>query len=178
MMRWLRLWRRKQMGIRRALKNTHLHHVLGERIFHSHLWAIDRRSLAGGLSLGLFVAFTPTIPFQMFLCTVGALLFRVNLPLALAACWITNPVTAVPVYLAGRNLGKRLFEETPLLLFSLDLFNLEGRGRRFLEESTYLWTGCLIFGSAASLAGNLAVRLLALVFTRWRRRPPRKDSVR
>jgi len=174
MMRWFRLWRRKQGVIRRALKNTYLHRVLGERIFHSHLWAIDKRSLAGGLSLGLFVTFTPTIPFQMFLCTVGALLFRVNLPLALAACWITNPVTAVPIYLAGRRLGKQLFEETPLLLFALDHFNLEGRGRRFLEESAYLWAGCLIFGLAASLVGNIAVRLAGTLFGRLRTKPPRR----
>lgn len=168
MRRWLKPWLRKQRAMRRSLKGTHLHWILGERIFHSHLWAVDRFAVAGGLSLGLFVAFTPTIPFQMLLCTFGALLFRVNLPIALAACWITNPFTAFPIYMAGRRLGKFIFEETPILAHALGLFKSEGRGKHIIEESIYVWTGCLVFSLAASLAGSLAVRLTATIFARLR----------
>ncbi|MDT8389459.1 MAG: DUF2062 domain-containing protein [Lentisphaeria bacterium] len=149
--------------MRRSLKDTRLHWMLGERIFHSHLWAVNTSAVAGGLSLGLFVAFTPTIPFQMLLCTFGALLFRVNLPIALIACWVTNPLTAFPIYMAGRRLGKLIFDHTPVLLAALDMFRLEGRGRKIIEESTYVWTGCLVFSLTASLVGNALTRLAAVI---------------
>jgi uncharacterized protein (DUF2062 family) len=168
--RWFRLWRFHQRSVRRSLRDTYLHRLLGKRLLARHLWALDRTSLAGGLSLGLFVAFTPTIPSQTILCGLGAILFGVNLPVALAACWVTNPLTAVPIYLTARRLGQWLFEGAPLLMAILDLFGIEGRGRRFIEQSIYLWTGSLLFSLAAAAAGYATVRLLARLLEPLHRR--------
>jgi len=150
---------RRQRRMRAGLKHTRLYHVFGERVLHSELWSLNLRSLAGGLSLGLFITFTPTIPFQMFLCAIGAILFRVNVFIAMATTWLTNPVTALPVYMAARQLGIYLFAESELLASALEMFKIEeGRGKMFIEQSLYLWAGSLVFSCVAATAGNLLIR--------------------
>lgn len=153
-------WLRTQRRMRRALRNTYVYRILGERIFHNHIWKVDVNSLAGGLALGLFVAFTPTIPFQMLMCAVGAVLLRVNLPMALAACWITNPLTALPIFLSARRLGVYLLENSAVAELALGLFGMETRTGRFMEQAAYLWAGSLFLATVAALLGYLLVRLL------------------
>jgi hypothetical protein len=51
--------------MKRGMRNGRIHRLLGDRIFHPHIWSFDERSLSGGLALGLFIAFTPTLTFQM-----------------------------------------------------------------------------------------------------------------
>ncbi len=158
MTNWLRRWRHKQDRMRHALRDTYVHRLLGERIFQRQIWAFDLTSLAGGASLGFFVAFTPTIPFHMLLCAAAAIVLRVNLPIALVACWITNPFTALPVFLAARQLGRYLLENSWLTDVILDIFGFESRTGRFMENTLYLWAGSLIFAVTGAVAGNVVVR--------------------
>ena len=161
MLRWLkRRWHSKQELMQHALRDTYIYHILGERIFDHHIWGLDRNSFAGGVSLGLFVAFTPTIPFQMFLCAVGAILLRVNMPVSLAACWVTNPLTALPIYLAARRLGRYLLEYSSIKGFILDFFSFEGHTARFMEQGLYLWSGSLIFSVASAFLGYIVVHIV------------------
>lgn len=160
LIRLLKRWRRRQERTKHALRDTYVYRLLGERIFHHHVWVFDKRSLAGGLSLGLFVAFTPSIGFQMFICAIAAIPLRVNLPIALAACWITNPLTAFPIYAFAVKIGRLLLEHTQFLEFALGLFVVEGKTRQFVELGIYLWTGCLLIAIVTAVLGNVAVRLL------------------
>lgn len=165
--KWLKRWRRKLEHMRHTLKGSLAHRLLGERIFHPHIWGFGVNSLANGLSAGLFIAFTPTIPFQMLLSAIVVIALRVNLPIALAACWLTNPVTAVPVFMAAHKLGRYLLGDSPLLTrFLLNMFGVETRMGNFVENSLYLWAGSLIFAIAAAVIGNMVVRVLWLV-SRW-----------
>jgi len=156
---WLRQWRRRQEQVKRQLHNSYVHHLIGERLFHHHIWALDRYSLAGGLALGLFVAFTPTIPFQMLLAALGALFLSVNLPMAVLACWVTNPLTALPIYLAARRFGKFLLQDTEIVENVTALFGFQGYMGTFMTQSLYLWAGTLVFSCVAALVGYLAVQL-------------------
>ena len=56
------------------------------------------RAIAGGLGLGTFVAFTPTMGIQLILAALVATIFSVNRPAALIPVWITNPLTVAPIY--------------------------------------------------------------------------------
>lgn len=78
--------------------------VFGDTLFHPALWHLNRRSAAGGIAVGLFCGLIPG-PLQMLGAAIGALVFRVNLPLALATTLYTNPLTIVPLYLVGYELG-------------------------------------------------------------------------
>lgn len=168
MKRWLERWHQHQEQIRAGLHNSYVHQLLGERIFHNHIWALDRTGVAGGLSLGLFIAFTPTIPFQMALAALGAVFLSVNLPLSVAACWVTNPVTALPVYLAARNLGKTLLADTGLVEALVELFGFQGPMGIFLIQSLYLWSGALVFSCVAALLGYLVGLALWERLHRWK----------
>ena len=155
---WFKRWHRKQMRMKHTLRNTYIYRILGERIFDHRIWRFDLNSLAGGVSLGLFVAFTPTIPFQMLLAAFGAILLHVNLPVSLAACWVTNPLTALPIYLTASQLGQYLLENSTLLAFVLGFFAFEGRTGSFMEQGLHLWTGSLVFSTISAFLGNMAIR--------------------
>jgi Uncharacterized protein conserved in bacteria len=158
--------------MKHALRDTFLHRILGDRIFHHGVWALDIDSLAGGLSLGLFVAFTPTMPFHMLLCTIGALLLRVNLPISLAASCIMNPLTALPVYLAALRTGQYFFGNSLIGEFTLGLFSSKSGTGKFMESSMYLWTGSLLFSTVAAFLGSAAARL-AWMLCHWFKSKPK-----
>lgn len=159
MKKCFRIYRVKQRRIKRSLRDTFAHRVLGERIFGRHIWNFDVNSIAGGVSLGLFIAFTPTIPFQMILCAMGAIVLGVNLPVALIACWITNPVTAVPIYWSAHRLGRYIYERLDLWDFVKRDFVSKNQTLAFMKNSLYLWTGSMIFAIGAAFAGNIFIRL-------------------
>ena len=160
MLHLVRRWHRWQDRVHGSLDGSWLHRLFGARIFHRAIWRIDKRSLAHGASLGLFVAFTPTIPFQMLLCTAGSVFLRVNLPIALAGCFVTNPVTALPIYLFARRLGEYLLAESWIRTVTVEVFDIDSRSGRFMEQSLYLWTGCLLLAALAAVVGNVAIRIL------------------
>lgn len=87
----------------------------GRRLHDPQLWHLSRRSVAGGLSAGVFSALVP-IPFQMVLAGFLALWLRVNLPLAVATVWLTNPVTIPPIFYTTYRFGAWLLNSEPLNL--------------------------------------------------------------
>lgn len=74
------------------------------RLTDPRLWHINRHSVAKGAALGLFIAFIP-LPIQALLACLGAILFRVNLPIAIVATWITNPFTFIPIIYLSYDIG-------------------------------------------------------------------------
>ena len=163
---WRKRWFRKQRQFKRKMHGGRLHAILGRHAFHPKVWRSDKRAIAGGLAVGLFTAFTPTIPFQMLLAAVAAIFFRVNLPIALAACWVTNPFTVVPIYMAARKLGKALLTHNGHVDAFVNLFVPAGQFGPFIRGSIDLASGLLIFATLAAAAGYLAIQLLWLIMGR------------
>jgi uncharacterized protein (DUF2062 family) len=71
---------------------------------HPNLWHLHRRSAAGGVAVGLGCGLIPG-PLQMISAALLAVLFRVNLPVALITTLYTNPFTLVPLYLLAYRIG-------------------------------------------------------------------------
>ncbi len=67
-------------------------------------------ALALGLAIGVFVAMTPTIGAQMVIAAAIAASFRANKILAMAAVWISNPVTMLPIYSVNWQIGRYFVE--------------------------------------------------------------------
>lgn len=82
---------------------------LGERIYATNLWHINRYSATMAFFVGLFVAFIP-IPLQMILAAFLALLFRCNLPLSVCLVWITNPLTMPALFFLAYEVGAMLID--------------------------------------------------------------------
>ncbi len=65
-------------------------------------------SIALGVSLGMFIALTPTVSVQMILVVIIGTLIRANRLIGVILIWISNPVTVLPLYYAYYWLGGKL----------------------------------------------------------------------
>jgi uncharacterized protein (DUF2062 family) len=86
------------------------HKVLGRFgawLHHPNLWHLNRRSVAGGVAIGMFCGLIPG-PFQMLGAALAAIAFRLNLPVAVFTTLYTNPFTIGPLYIAAYYLGRLL----------------------------------------------------------------------
>ena len=144
---------------------------------NGEIWHLNRRSAAGAVFIGLFVAFLP-IPMQMALAAVLAIASRCNLPISVALVWVTNPITIAPMFYFSYRLGAWLLE-MEITAAAVDM------------NFSWLWTnlgtigypllfGSLICGWVAGLSGFVATRLLwrLHVVRRWRKRRTALDARR
>ncbi len=130
---------------------------LGTLLHEPNLWHLNRRSLAGGMAVGLFIAFVPS-PMQMLLAATVAIYFRVNLPLSVSLVWITNPLTMLPIYYFGYKLGTVLLGQPALETeFSL---SQDGLFQMLWHSWQPLLLGCFVLSSLSALTGYLLVNLL------------------
>ncbi|MCL2524632.1 MAG: DUF2062 domain-containing protein [Betaproteobacteria bacterium] len=80
-------------------------------LLHPRLWHLNRHSAAGAVAAGLFCGLIPG-PLQMLGAALCAVVFRVNLPLAMATTLYTNPFTIVPLYLVAYGIGRLLLGDS------------------------------------------------------------------
>jgi hypothetical protein len=150
-------------------------------LLHPRLWHINRRSAAGGVATGLFCGLIPG-PLQMLGAAVCAVVFRVNLPLALLATFYTNPFTIVPLYIVA---------------FAIGQWALPGEGKPFVappelgDAGLMAWMGALadwmsglgtplalglvLLATTLAVAGYVAVRVAWRIYLirAWHRRRQR-----
>ena len=103
--RYLRMVRKAY----RYLRHPHIRKrpwlvALTRPLFERNLWHPCRNSVAGGISIGLFCAMLP-IPFQMLIAALASVRAKANIPIAMAICWVTNPLTQGPIWLSQERLG-------------------------------------------------------------------------
>jgi hypothetical protein len=135
------------------------------------VWRPTRHTFAGGLAIGLFVNMI-IIPGQMPLAAVAAALFRVNIPIAIIACWISNPVTMAPIAWWEIEFGNWLCQVfrlgNPPPLEWRDLKEIFGEATGFGNFFTLLrpWVASLYLGGAVAGA-VLALSGYAVAFALW-----------
>lgn len=128
-------------------------------LLHPRLWHLNRRSAAGAVATGLFCGLIPG-PFQMLGAAICAVVFKVNLPLALFVTLYTNPLTIVPLYVVAFTLGS-------LLLVTL---GAEAAGHQFIAPPDYGNEGLLawimsLIDWMVQLGKPLAIGLVLLATT-------------
>lgn len=174
------------MGFRRHLHNqlnSHQHrsHRLLSRWVGQHripreLWDFHHRAVRGGLCLGVFIGFTPTIPFHMLIITVLAVFLRVNLPIALLACWVSNPLTLYWIYKYGYILGLTILENIPAANHWVHIEPGDGTFDKILSGSLSLSLGCVLMGIVATaltwLFSGLIIRMLGIVHPKHAEQDP------
>ena len=72
------------------------------------------RAVAGGFALGVFLAFTPTIGFQLVLAVFLATVLNLNRPAAMLTVWITNVATMAPIYTFNYWVGSLFLPGPPV----------------------------------------------------------------
>ncbi|WP_439101669.1 DUF2062 domain-containing protein [Congregibacter sp.] len=143
--------------------------ILGEWVYASNLWHLNRYSASMAFFVGLFLAFIP-IPGQMILAALGAILLRCNLPISVGLVWITNPLTVPAIFYLAYQVGA-LIIDVPIkeveFVLSIQWIN---------EELQRVWrplvVGCLLcglfFGSLGYFIVNVLWRLR--VARQWKKR--------
>jgi len=136
-------------------------------LLHPRLWHLNRRSAAGAVAAGLFCGLIPG-PFQMLGAAFCAVLFRVNLPLALLTTLYTNPFTIVPLYLAAYQIGRLLLGQGAGFIAPPDFSASDIIGfTRALEA--WMWSVAEPLGAGlVVLACALAAAGYALTLAAWR----------
>lgn len=82
------------------------------------------RAIAGGFSVGVFIAFTPTIGLQILLAIIVATMMNVNRPAAIIAVWVTNPVTIPVIFTFNYWVGSLILPGPSVATVSRYLFDL------------------------------------------------------
>jgi uncharacterized protein len=142
---------------------------LGTLLHDPNILHLNRRSVSGAFSVGLFMAFVP-VPFQMVLAAIGAIVMRVNLPISVALVWITNPLTMPPIFYFSYKVGAWILQ-IPVrdIEFVLSMEWL-------MRELGAIWQpfllGSFVSGAAFAVLGNVGIRLLwrLMVSRNWRKR--------
>lgn len=129
-------------------------------LLHPRLWHLNRRSAAGAVAAGMFCGLIPG-PLQMLGAAICAVVFRVNLPLAMLTTFYSNPFTIVPLYVVA---------------FALGQLALPGPGKPFVMPPEYGtegligWTQALMTwmqGLGAPLALGLVLLALGLALASY-----------
>ncbi|HEX2666741.1 MAG TPA: DUF2062 domain-containing protein [Gammaproteobacteria bacterium] len=128
------------------------------------LWHIGRRGTCRALALGVFIACLP-IPGHMIMAVLGALYWRMNLPVAVAAVWVNNPLTFGPIYYIGYKLGAWLLNP-----FHPGLVVKEPVTRAWrVPELTHTWNAIKAFLLGCTVEGLVLALVAYIVFDlAWR----------
>ncbi|MEM7563493.1 MAG: DUF2062 domain-containing protein, partial [Pseudomonadota bacterium] len=108
------------------------------------------------VALGVFCAFIP-VPFQMFIAAVLAILFRVNILVAVPMVWISNPVTLGPMFYFCYLVGVEILgiEQGP--------FHFQLSFEWLIDELLAIWKpfllGCFIVGITTATCSFVLVRV-------------------
>ncbi len=157
-------------------------YLLAGRLHHPNLWHLHRRSVAGGVALGLFCGLIPG-PLQMASAAVLAMVFRVNLPVAVFTTLYSNPLTIVPLYALAYEYGALLLghhKAVPVERFALPHMGWDDWStvlpHWFLSLGKAFALGLPALALTLSAMGYIAVRALwyAAVVWEWRRRAARR----
>ena len=105
---YLRIVRRAFRALRhKKLRNRPWWQKISKPLFHRSLWVPCRDTVASGLAIGLFFSMMPFIPQSIF-AAILAMRAKVNVPFAMAACFVSNPFTNVPFWYAQIHVGQWL----------------------------------------------------------------------
>lgn len=127
--------------------------------------------IALGCAIGMFLALTPTMGIQMVTAVFLSWLFRANKIVAAGIVWISNPLTAIPIYYCCFLLGQRITNDASTNSAKMDwnwwlqLYHpptgwwnaVTFYWVKFLDIATPLWVGSLI---VAGISGYVTYYLV------------------
>jgi uncharacterized protein (DUF2062 family) len=127
---------------------------MGPLIRDPNLFHLNRHSISASFFIGLFCAFLP-IPGQTIVAAILALLFRTNLPVAIALIWVSNPLTFPPIFIFSYRVG--------IWLLDLDVtpINIELSWDWAVAQGSTIWlpllTGSLFCGLVSGAIGYVVI---------------------
>lgn len=180
----MRNWLRKFTPDHAAVHDNRWLYPFRNTLLHPRLWHLNRHSAAGAVAAGLFCGLIPG-PFQMLGAAICAVVFRINLPLAIFTTLYTNPLTFVPLYVLAYWLG-RLVVGGDAVFVPPPEFDLSALGAWLAASVAWLGhlglplvVGVLLLASLFAVAGYVGVRVAWRIWLvrSWHRRR-RRNALR
>jgi len=115
----------------------------------------NREMVSKSFLIGLFLAFLP-IPLQMLAVILMMKFFKFNVPVAIALCWISNPLTMPFIFYVEYIVGGFLLNiEIETIHISVEWFN-----NNFQDIFIPLYFGALIVASVVSTIVYFSINFL------------------
>ena len=153
---------------------------LGPLLEREWLWRMNRRAVASGVALGVFVGLLVPVA-QMPVAAAGALLMRANLPAAALATLVSNPLTVAPIYWLAHRTGAAILDPSgskQVVVQTAD--DLEAAHitsadwiQCIADIGAPLMLGLSLFAACGAVLAYLAVRLIWRWSVLWQRQRPR-----
>jgi uncharacterized protein (DUF2062 family) len=161
----LRGWFRKSVfkAIRFLKHPRKLRHSSAMRWFARHfldkrVWKPTQHTLSGGMAVGMFITLQ-LLPIQSPAAVILAAIFRVNIPIAIALCWVSNPVTVPFMAWLEYAIGKwvlALYITVPTTPFPTQLPDSIVEGWMVLKEhAPVMLVGGIILGAVSALVSYI-----------------------
>lgn len=144
------------------------------------VWKPSRHTLAGGVAVGLFVS-VQLLPIQMPTAVLLAALFRVNIPIALVMCWLSNPLTVPALIPLEYQMGKWVLawvSEVPRTPFPTHLPDtIAGMWLAMKEHAPVMLFGGVVLGGILTPLSYACTYLLWNSLERWTRHRKHRAAV-
>lgn len=141
------------------------------------VWHLNRRSVAGGVAVGLFVSWLP-LPLQMVIAATLAAVMRVHVPVSVVMVWFSNPLTFAPLLYAAWRCGSMILGTGELEV--PDTLTVKSFMNTAADSWPILLSGALFCAAVSGVAGFgltlVAWRIHAV--RRWRQRKQRRQQKR
>jgi len=181
----LRKFLRKLVPGAREVRERRLVAAFGRWLqHHPNLWSVNRRSVAGGVAIGLFAGLIPG-PVQMLGALLLAIPLRKNIPVALVTTLYTNPFTIVPLYVLAYRYGQLILGSDgggSVPPFEMDwsdwIGSLHALAHWMLSLGKPLAVGLAALAITLAAVGYVAVQLAwrLYVTAAWRKRNRRREG--
>jgi uncharacterized protein (DUF2062 family) len=152
------------------------HPRIADSLHRTGCLRFDHRTVSRGVGIGLFIALTPTVGFQILMMLGACLVLRGNFPVAFLASWISNPLTMAPLYFGYHALGELIF--SPFVDAAL---SLAGYGENPAVDVSYVALGSLLVAMPVAFIGYIVFAWVLrswLVHRRRRHRQQRRMAAR
>ena len=179
---------KKYLPSHETIRQSRFVGIFGDRLHHHNLWHLHRRSVAGGVAVGLFTGLIPgSNPVQFFFAALFAVVFKVNLPVAIITTLYSNPFTILPIYAAAYAIGAFVTGEGASTLPRTEL-NLMDKGIGDWIPALVEWVvslgrpllvGLVLLALLLSIGGYVLVRGGWRLYTvyEWRKRAKRRGRI-
>ncbi|MBL0701408.1 MAG: DUF2062 domain-containing protein [Desulfosarcina sp.] len=120
----------------------------------------DPHHIGLGMGIGIFISFTPTLPFHTLIAVTIAILLRGNKIAAAIGVWFSNPLTIPFFYLGTYKVGTMLFDNSkPFDTKYESIKDLLGLG---WDATIAMMAGGIILGIPCSIAAYFITRKIFL----------------
>lgn len=121
----------------------------------------NREMVSKSFLIGLFLALLP-IPMQMLVVILLMKFVKFNVPVAIALCWVSNPITMPFIFYIEYIVGAYLLNiEIETMQISVEWFN-----NNFQDIFIPLYFGALVIASFASTSFYFLINFLWIYFVK------------